>query len=382
MKRNYFIVWFVAGMLVLLSACKKPNLVIPPKAGSVGTISNYLSTNFDLSLFYAALQKSGLADSLDRTDGEFTVFTPLNTAFYKDSIYKTSDLDKWSADSIKTFVSNYILPRKLFYIDIPTTSDTRYTNLNGIDLYVSEGQLFPLTVNGVVVQPSGALVSSTQTFGITQLNGLIYPIPSTLKISTGTVQDLIASMPALSHLQSGLKKFGLWDTLGKAGPFTVVAPQDTAFERYGLSLDSIGRLNPANYDPILFGIYAISPNHIYPTDVAQLQYVTPAALPTISDSLALMINCSGSSSGMKALSAGVARFPLIPNQGAIFVGPTFSGSFGIPSGAYFLGEPPPGFYCCSITTPPIGTYTNFTCSNGVLHLLSGILLRPSDVANH
>ena len=379
MKSTYFI----AGMLVLLLACKKPNLVIPPKAGSVGTISNYLSTNFDLSLFYAAIQKSGLSDSLDHTDGEFTVFAPLNTAFYKDSVYKTTDLDKWTADSLKTFVKNYILPRKLFYKDIPTTLDSRYTNLNGIDLFVSEGQVFPLAVNGVIVQPSGSLDPSLRTFGITQLNGIVYPLLSTLRISTGTVQDLIASVPALSHLQAGLKKFGLWDMLSKEGPFTVLAPQDTAFERYGLTLDSIGRLNTADYDPVLFGIYAISPNHIYITDVPQVQNTAAAVLPTISDSLALMMSCTADNyTNMKSLSAIVARLPMYQNQGPSFVGPGYSGSYNIPSGTNFLGEPPPGLYCCSLALPPSGKYTNYTCSNGIVHLLSGILLRPSDVDNH
>jgi uncharacterized surface protein with fasciclin (FAS1) repeats len=384
MKRTHFIQGFVfaATILALLPACKKPNLTIPPQAGSVGTISNYLSTNFDLSLFYAAVQKAGLEDSLDHSDGEFTVFAPLNSAFNKDGIYRNSDLDNWTTDSVKAFVRTYILARKLFYKDIPTTSDTRYTNLNGIDLYVSEGYLFPLTVNGVAVLPSGSLASSLKTFGITQLNGLVYPIQNTLKISLGTVQELIASMPDLSHLQAGLKKFGLWDMLGKTGPFTVVAPVDTAFERYGLTLDSIARLNTANYDPVLFGIYEISPNHIYLTDVAQIQEYKAAAFQTVSDSLALVMSCEADiQSSMNSLAASVTRWPIILNQGYRYVGPTYSGSFGIGSGAYFLGEPP-SIQCCSPTIPPNGKYTNYTCANGVVHLLSGILLRPSDVQKH
>lgn len=381
MRKNIFVHGFVAVML-LLSACKKPNLTIPAKPGSAGSISNYLSTNFDLSLFYAAVQKAGLADSLDRMDAAFTVFAPMNAAFYKDSVYKVSDLDKWTADSLKTFVRTYILPRKLYYSDIPTTSDARYTNLNGIDLFLSEGQVFPLTVNGVPVLPSGSLVSSLKTFGMAELNGVIYPLTGTLKISSGTVQDLIASMPSLSHLQAGLKKFGLWDTLGKTGPFTVVAPVDTAFERYGLSLDSIGRLDPAKYDPVLFGIYTISPNHIYVTDVAQLQNTDGAVFPTITNNLGLRITClEDNNNGMKSLSASVVRLPILPNMGISYIGPSYSGSFGVKSGFNFLGEPPAG-NCCSLDNLPAGKYINFSCSNGTVHLLSGMLLRPSDVEKH
>ncbi len=374
MKRNHFIHGFIAGMLVLLSACKKPNLEITPTAGSVGTISNYLSTNFDLSLFYAAVKQSGLADSLDQTDGAFTVFAPVNTAFYKDSIYTEADLDKWAADSLKRFVRNYILPTKLFYTDIPPTSDTKYRNLNGIDLYVSEGSLFPLTVNGIAVQQAGALVTYPPAYGTSLLNGVIYPLVNTLKISTGTVQDLIASMPALSHLQAGLKKFGLWDRLSGAGPFTVVAPQDTAFERYGLTLDSIGRLNPARYDSVLFGIYSIAPNHIFPTDLAQLQPLgqKAVAFPTISDTL-LLILTEVSNDGMLGMAASVARGPLLVNSYPTYFGPTAAPDYSHLSGTHFLGE---------TGTTITGTYINYTCSNGVLHLLSGILLRPSDVEIH
>lgn len=372
----------VAGLLALPAACKKPNLEITPAAGSIGTISNYLKTNFDLSLFYAAIQRAGLADSLDRTDGAYTLLAPVNTAFHKDSIYSATDLDKWPTDSLKTFVRNHILPTKLFYTDIPQTADNLYKNMNGADLYFSDGGNFPLTVNGVVVQQSGSLVPNASAYGTTLLNGVVYPLVNTLKVSKGTVQDLIASMPKLSHLEAGLKKFGLWDRLSGEGPFTVVAPQDTAFESNGLTLDSIGRLDPARYDPVLFGIYSISPNHIFITDLVQLvsDQSEGVGFPSISDSLVLMLNVNGYD--MYLLSASVALAPYEVNKSMTFIGPTASTIEYQPNGTYLLGEYMPGVVYIQPSTPPNGKYINYACSNGVLHLLSGILLRPSDVAIH
>lgn len=295
MKRIYSFRLLAAAALVLAASCKKPNFDVAPSLGSVGTISTYLSNNFDLSLFYAAVQKAGLADSLDRSTAAYTVWAPLNSALNTDSIYNPSDFDRWSPDSLKYFVRTHILPIKLFYNNIPTTSDNKYINLNGIDLYISKtaANTLKLIVDGVPVIPAGSLTTTTAAqFGSTQLNGVVYPLNNSLKVSRGTVQDFLSSRPDLSHLVTGLKRFGLWDKLTGDGPFTIAAPQDTAFERYGLTTDSITRLDPTQYDVGLFGGYCMPLSHIFLVDVMQLNGTSLVNFHTFSNSLDLALGVS------------------------------------------------------------------------------------------
>lgn len=368
--------------LVLAASCKKPNFDVAPSLGSVGTISNYLSNNFDLSLFFTAVKKAGLADSLDRTDATYTVWAPLNSALNKDSIYNPSDFDKWSPDSLKYFVRTHILPRKLFYSDIPATSDNKYTNLNGIDLYISKTtnaamtQLF-LIVDGVPVLPAGALSAKTGTqYGATQLNGVVYPLNNSLKVIRSTVQGFLSSRQDLSHLVTGLKKFGLWDKLSGDGPFTIVAPQDTAFERYGLTTDSILRLDPAGYDIGLFGGYCMAPSHVFLVDVMQLNGQSLVSFHTLSDSLDLTMGVSSNS--MTLMSSCLKK--RYSGSNPQYIGPGSIISLGVILGSRFLGETQPaGVYFITYNSLPFGRYINYACSNGVVHLLSTILARPSDV---
>ncbi len=371
-------------VLLTVVSCKKINLDQAPGDSNVGTISSYLHTNYDFSLFDAAVQKAGLEDSLDRTELAFTVMAPLNLAFNKEGIYAATDFDKWPADSLKTFVKDHIIPGKLFYSDIPQTSDNLYKNLNGTVLYVSNfpGGQIPLAVNGIVIQAAGTVsTSATINYGSTQLNGVVYPLVNTLKIVPGTVQDMLAARPDLSRLVAGLKKFGLWDRLGGKGPFTIVAPLDTAFDREAMTADLVNGLDVAQYDPVLFGIYSISPNHIFLTDLVQLQNgALYQGFPTLSDTLDLMLNVNGSALDFLSASVATAKsvFENVSYGSLDIVGPTYHG-FSSASGTHFLGEPPGTFSYTNAANPPAGRYVNFACSNGVVHLLSGILLRPSDV---
>lgn len=373
--------------LTLLS-CHKLNLDVAPGLNSVATISGYLRTNFDFSLFYAAVQKADMEDSLDRSDLSYTVMAPTNSAFNKQGIFSVTDFDRFSADSLKTLIRNHLLPSKLFYSDISQGTDNLYKNLNGLQIYISkypQGPI-PLTVNGVIIQPTGTVsTAAARTYGSAQLNGVIYPLVSVLKMTKGTVQDMLASRPDLSRLVAGLKKYGFWDRLSGKGPFTVVAPQDTAFDAAGITAGFVDGINTSLYDPVLFGVYFISPDHIFCTDIVQLDQanlIAPTnsfhAYPTTSDTLDLVlgINYRG---GMPSMSATVGKASDAANVILTAVGPT-AHAFPDLNGGFFLGEPPGGpFYYIDANTPPVGTYIDFSCSNGVVHLFSQALLLPSDV---
>lgn len=373
MNKRKYNCW-VLLLLCITAACKKPDFGSEERAQATGTINNYLVNNFDFSLFAAAVQKAGLADSLDQPTTAFTILAPMNSAFNKDGVFQPSDFDKWPADSLRYFVRTHVLPVKLFYTNIPLSSDNRYENLNGSRLYVSRSTVVSaaLAVNGVQVQPQPSLGSSTNIkYGATQLNGVVYPLTSTLKVMPVTVQDFLASRPQYSHLIAGLKKFGFWDRLSNDGPFTVFAPQDSCFEKRGMTLDSISRMDVVQYDPVVFGGYFLKPNHVFLLDMVQLpptgvSYVT---FDTPSPNYKMLICQMDVGAGIGVLTAASAN-----TSSHIHVGPYASRPWG-DQGTAFLGEPR---MTLSITNFK-GTYINYTCTNGVVHLMSDIVVMPENV---
>ncbi|WP_161964233.1 fasciclin domain-containing protein [Chitinophaga flava] len=361
--------------LLLMVSCKKPDFETQQQAMSTGTINDYLNNNFDFSLFAAAVSKAGLADSLGQSGTAFTVLAPMNSAFNKDGIYNAADFDAWSADSLRYFVRTHVLPAKLFYSNIPLSSDNRYVNLNGVRLYISRSNdpAVGLSVNGVNVQQQPSLSPATAvTYGAAQLNGVVYPLPNTVKVLPVTVQGFLSARPNLSHLVAGLKKFGYWDQLSTDGPFTVYAPQDSSFERQGITLDSIARMDVSYYDPVLFGGYFLKPNHLFVLDIVQLPppsgiLYLPFQTPDPNYKLIMCQQTFGNG-------VGIATTASTQTSTLISVGPFANNVYGS-QGTPFLNESRNINFLYKLQ----GTYINYTCSNGVVHLLSGLLVMPSKV---
>ncbi|TWF39930.1 fasciclin domain-containing protein [Chitinophaga polysaccharea] len=363
-------------VLLATASCKKPDFEAQQQAQAAGTISDYLTNNFDFSLFAAAVRKAGLMDSLNQATATLTVMAPTNTALNKDSIYNASDFDKWPADSLRYFVRTHILPIKLFYNTIPLSSDNRYDNLNNTRLYISRSKDISaaLTVNGVNVQKQPSLGTTTgATYGITQLNGVIYPLPNTIKVVPVTVQAFLLARPQFSHLVAGLRKFGYWDQLATDGPFTLYAPMDSSFERRGITLDSISRIDVNRIDPVVFGGYFLKPNHLFVLDMLQLP--PPAGTiylafqcPDVKYKLIMTQQPFGSGVGIVTAASTATRI-------LVLVGPNASKPYG-EQGTLFLGETSNTIFMTTLN----GIYTNYTCTNGVVHLLSDLLVMPDKVS--
>lgn len=357
-------------LLLLWAACKKPDFSVTPQSQDPTTVRLYLQNNFDFSLFTAAIQKAGLADSLDNRGQSYTVFAPLNNALHKDGIYAPTDFDKWKPDSLRNFVRTHIIPGKLFYSDIPAQSDNRYTAINGQTLYVSISTVYGvgMIVNGVNVKAASSLSTTVGvTYGATELNGVVYPVQTTIKASSSTVKAFLEGRGDMTHLIAGFKKFGLWDNLEENGPVTIFAPPDSIFEQRGMTLDSIARIDTSLYDPILFNGYMLKPNHLFSLDIAQSIPAPDGSFlffPSLSPAYATMVGGYGINVGITRWSDTYGGF------GFAYVGP--AGPF---TGTPFLGEPQT-VYQLDLAQ---GTYMNYSLSNGVVHLLGDLLAAPENV---
>lgn len=240
----------VAVLLSVMSGCTKEDYLLYEENTEVRSVTGFLKNNFDLSLFYAALEKTNLLDEIDSRT-EMTVFAPDNSAFNALGIYTASDFDKLDADSLRFMLRYHILKEVLIFSDIPDRSvDSEYENLEGIELIVSKGQINSrIYVNGVAT-----------TYRDIQLsNGIVHIISSALKYKNSTVQEWLAENENYTCFVAGLKKFGLWEQLSDEGPWLVAVVENSVFAGEGITQQDIENMDISQYGARLFSTYVFKP---------------------------------------------------------------------------------------------------------------------------
>ncbi|WP_187444049.1 fasciclin domain-containing protein [Sphingobacterium phlebotomi] len=246
---------------VLLQACNPDEFLVYEENTETRNVGDYIGNNFDLSLFYAALEKTGVLENITGSE-KVTVYAPTNAAFNALGIYRPSDFDKLDQDSLKTMVQYHVLGRLLTSEEIPvSTLDARYPNLANKDLIISkyagtsEWDKTKVFVNG----------AQATRFDIMLTNGVLNIVNACFKYNEGTVQDFLAERSQYSTFVAALKKFGHWDQLAQ-GEWSIVAPENIAFENEGITPDSIDRMDPTTFYNRFMAVYLFD-TRIFLTDL-------------------------------------------------------------------------------------------------------------------
>ncbi|WP_257668433.1 fasciclin domain-containing protein [Parapedobacter tibetensis] len=385
--------------LVLIAACSglircsKPDMTVfpPPGTTEVNNISDYLNNQLSLSLFAEAAQLAGLSEDL--ATAEYTVFAVNDEAFHRIGITTAADLQRWPTDSLETFVQQHMIQGRLLYGDIPRSLDTEYSTVNGETLLISYHSEELTTVNGVRMIENPRASNDPRTFGTPLQNGMVYPIQTPIKTTTGTVQDFLASRPELSLFVAGLKKFGQWDRLATEQQITVLAPPDSVFLRYGIDADRIVDMDAQAFQSLLMDAYIVNFNRIFTNDV-QTQ-INEIDYPNTSSANMLFLRTSDPETGLAVVNeyqsyTGTFLFkpginePMVIGPGQ----PPFwatriigSNRLSVPNPSdvntgyviAYLGEA--RYTSASELT---GRYMNFNCANGVVHYIDGLLVMPEE----
>ncbi|GAA4317876.1 hypothetical protein GCM10023149_15650 [Mucilaginibacter gynuensis] len=258
-KIFYLLPWI---LLLVLSACKHDDLQIFKANDNFRPGFDFVKNNYDLSIFAAAIEKSGLAEQLN-TAGPFTILAPANAAFNVMGINSPADLDKMNPDTLKFLVQRHILNERLQIQDIPRNSaDVRYRTLASTQVYTStafNGSQTDTYFDGSYVRRQDVTIA----------NGTLHVLDRVMKADANTtVQDWLAKRPEYSTLVAGLKKFGFWDELATEGPYTVLAPKNEVFEAAGLTPAVINSLDTSRYiGARLFGCYVMPKKHLFVSDL-------------------------------------------------------------------------------------------------------------------
>lgn len=254
-------------LLLVLQSCKHNDLEIEKENENFRLATDFIKNNYDMTLFYAAVEKVGLADKL-RENGPFTLLVPNDAAFRELGINRPSDFSKMNQDSLKSLVERHVLSRRLLFSDMPHNGvDVRYATLAGTEVYASMAGYAPgnaaFAANDLYF--NGSPVTRKD---VTLANGTLHMLNKVMKYTPAmTIQAWLAVRPKYSIFVAGLKKFGFWDQLATAGSFTVFAPDNEGLEAKGITEASIAEMDVQKYHGTrLFGSYILPRTHFFLSD--------------------------------------------------------------------------------------------------------------------
>lgn len=196
----------------------------------------------DFSSLVAALAKSNLASTF-MMDGAYTVFAPTNDAFAAFLESNNLAFEDLTAEALTPILMYHVVGAKVMSTDL----ETGYVNT----IYAAqEGK--PVTL--FVELDGGVMLNGTvsvTTPDVETSNGVIHVIDAVL--TPTSVVDIAINNSNFSKLVEAVVKAGLVETLSDAGPFTIFAPTDAAFEQLfaDLEVDGIEDLSAETLIPIL-----------------------------------------------------------------------------------------------------------------------------------
>ncbi len=183
------------------------------------TVVDIIVNSPDHTTLEAAVIAAGLADDLSQV-GPFTVFAPTDDAF--------NDLPAGLVDQLLMDPTGDLADILLYHVVGATALST---SLSDGDIFTTLlGQDITVTITGGNVFINNAQVIVAD---IIASNGVVHVIDAVLlpelEVLPATVVDIIVGSDVHNTLEAAVIAAGLADDLSQAGPFTVFAPTDDAF---------------------------------------------------------------------------------------------------------------------------------------------------------
>lgn len=261
----------------LFASCNKDSILINRPNNNVLTIGNYIANNYECSILSEALNYTGLMDTLNNASGAYTLLAADNRSFNKIGILSPADIKKMDRDSLRKVLLFHILPSPLLQGNIPLQQNYPIRTLSGEFLLTSkaESQGFIPSFSGAELLKEKDLYVPGGTFPIGGISLFQYDLPNykETELANGVVQRIdrpmrphfnnnvqqwLSNHAEYSIFVAGLKKFDLWDQLANDNEFTIFAPTNASFIKWGFTADVLNNINAQRYNgALLFGAYII-----------------------------------------------------------------------------------------------------------------------------
>jgi transforming growth factor-beta-induced protein len=262
LKSSLFIL--ATAMVVVLASCNKED--DEPKMETKNIVET-ASSDSRFSILTEALTKAGLVSALEGP-GPFTVFAPTNDAF--NALFNqlgVTGIEDLSAETLTPILLNHVISGNVKAADVTTGYAATLNN-------TAPGQnmvkIFTNKTSSVMVDGSKVIVAD-----VIASNGVIHAIDKVI-LPANVVTHAINN-PNFSILVEAVVKAGLVDALSAAGPFTVFAPTNDAFNALfaTLGVSGIADLTADQLTPIL--LY-----HVVSGNVTASQ-VSTGSVPTLKE---------------------------------------------------------------------------------------------------
>ncbi len=238
----------IALTLIFVYSCSNDdNNSTPPPVEDTPNIVEVALATPELATLVAALQAAdgNLVDVLSG-DGPFTVLAPTNaafTAFLASNGF--SSLDEVPTDVLSQILLNHVIGANITSGDL-TSLGTGYASTSAAGVEGNNISIYFNATSGVRFNN----VSAVSTADVTASNGTIHIVDAVIPIPS--ILTHAAANPNFTSLVTalGAADGNLIDVLAGDGPFTVLAPDNTAFETF-LDGADLGGVNTAVLSQIL-----------------------------------------------------------------------------------------------------------------------------------
>ena len=207
------------GVFVIsFTSCEDDNDTVPEDPRPE-TVVDIVTASNDHTTLATAVTEAGLVSTLEGT-GPFTVFAPTDDAF---DALPPGLLDDLLADpegDLKDILLYHVVAAKAFSSDL----------IDGqvIETVLEEDIIVTINNDGVFINDAQVIVADLEAE-----NGVVHVIDAVLvpeEPMPATVVDIIVASEVHGTLATAVTEAGLVSTLQGAGPFTVFAPTDDAFD--------------------------------------------------------------------------------------------------------------------------------------------------------
>ena len=276
-------------------------VLLPPAEGAsesmetLPTIAEIAAGDENFSTLVAALQAAGLVETL-AGEGPFTVFAPTNDAF---GALPAGALDGLLADTaaLTDVLLYHVVPGKVMAADVVGLPYAE----------TAQGQPVLIKVEDGAVMVNGANVVTTD---IEASNGVIHVIDAVILPPSSNIVETAVADGRFTTLVAAVQAAGLAEALSGEGPLTVFAPTDEAFAKLPAgTVESLLADIPALTNILL---YHVVDGRVLAADVAELE-----AAPTLQGSdVIITVEADGT---VKINDATVVISDILTSNGVIHV---------------------------------------------------------------
>ena len=222
--RNLFFTLIAIASFTFATSCTEDEVIKPVVTNNIVDV---VTNTADFSLLKTAVVKAGLVDALKGAN--LTVFAPTNAAFIAAGFKDEAAINAADPAVLAAILKFHVLGSKVLAADIKTADNTEVTTLNG-KAYVTKDAAGAVSINAAKVTKADVAAD----------NGVIHIIDAVIVPPSKTITDLVVATADLSLLKEAVLRASTGKTnvaaiLASAGPFTVFAPTNKAFEAAGFN---------------------------------------------------------------------------------------------------------------------------------------------------